>query len=91
MTQTTGVATTATNLTFIDIGVKLYVTPTINKDGFVTMKIRPEVSSQSGTPYTYGVPPTQVPVVQTTQAETSVTVKDGTNETKNYDWSKQRL
>ena len=78
VTQTTGVATTATNLTFIDIGVKLYVTPTINKDGFVTMKIKPEVSSQSATPYTYGIPPTTVPVVQTTQAETSVTVKDGT-------------
>ncbi len=77
VTQTTGLATTATNLTFIDIGVKLYVTPTINKDGFVTMKIRPEVSSTTAN-YTYGTPPTQVPIVTTTQAETSVTVKDGT-------------
>ncbi|MFA5143375.1 MAG: secretin N-terminal domain-containing protein [Candidatus Omnitrophota bacterium] len=77
VTQTTGLATTATNLTFIDIGVKLYVTPTINKDGFVTMRIRPEVSSTT-TNYTYGTPATTVPVVETTQAETSVTVKDGT-------------
>ena len=87
VTQTTGLATTATNLSFMDIGVKLYVTPTINKDNFITMKIRPEVSNQSGT-YSYGgtTDPTSgivsnsttVPIVTTTQAETSVTVKDGT-------------
>ncbi len=77
VTQTTGLATTATNLAFIDIGVKLFVTPTINKDGFITMKIKPEVSS-STTFYHYGTPDTTVPIVETTQAETSVTVKDGT-------------
>lgn len=78
VTQTTGTATTGTNISFIDIGVKLYVTPTINKDGFVTMKIRPEVSSSTSN-YLYGpAPQTSIPVVQTTQAETSVSVKDGT-------------
>ena len=77
VTQGTSTTTTGTNLNFIDVGVKLYVTPTINKDGFVTMKIRPEVSSTSSN-YTYGTPATTVPIVQTTQAETSVTVKDGT-------------
>ena len=76
VTQGTLSATTATTLTFMDVGVKLYVTPTINKDGCVTMKIRPEVSSKSGT-YTYGSPSTTVPIVSTTQAETSVMVKDG--------------
>jgi type II secretory pathway component GspD/PulD (secretin) len=77
VTQGTSTSTTATNLTFIDVGVKLYVTPTINKEGFVTMKIKPEVSSKSSD-YTYGSPETKVPVVETTQAETSVTIKDGT-------------
>jgi type IV pilus assembly protein PilQ len=78
VTQTTGTATTGTNINFIDVGVKLYVTPTITKDGFITMKIRPEVSS-TGEPYKYGpAPQTEVPVVETTQAETSVSVKDGT-------------
>jgi TonB family protein len=78
VTQTTGTATTGTSISFIDVGVKLYVTPTITKDGFVTMKIKPEVSS-STTNYSYGpVPQTTVPIVQTTQAETSVSVKDGT-------------
>lgn len=77
VTQTTGTATTGTNINFLDIGVKLFVTPTISKDGFITMKIRPEVSSTNSN-YTYGVPATTIPIVQTTQAETSVTVKDGT-------------
>lgn len=76
VTQTTGTATTGTNISFLDIGVKLFVTPTINKDGFVTMKIRPEVSSTNSN-YTYGTPATTIPVVQTTQAETSVRIKDG--------------
>jgi len=77
MTVSTGGTTNGTNLTFMDIGVKLYVTPTINKDGYISMRIKPEVST-AGTPYIYGTPPTSVPVVETTQAETSVMVKDGT-------------
>ncbi|MBI3601495.1 MAG: type II secretion system protein GspD [Candidatus Omnitrophica bacterium] len=77
VTQGTATTTTATNLQFIDIGVKLYVTPVVNRDGFITMKIKPEVSSATDF-YTYGSPPTTVPIVETTQAETSVTVKDGT-------------
>lgn len=76
VTQGTSTTSTATSLTFLDIGVKLYVTPTINKDGFITMKLRPEVSAQSGD-YTYGDPPTKVPVISTTHAETNVMVKDG--------------
>lgn len=72
-----GGATVGTSLTFLDIGVKLFVTPTINKDGLISMKIKPEVSS-STTNYTYGSPATTVPVIETTQAETSVMVRDGT-------------
>ncbi|MFA5146420.1 MAG: TonB family protein [Candidatus Omnitrophota bacterium] len=77
VTQGTATTTTGTSLSFLDVGVKLYVTPTVNKDDFVTMKIKPEVSSTSSS-YTYGSPSTTVPIVETTQAETSVTVKDGT-------------
>jgi len=76
VTQGTSTTTTATSLTFMDIGIKLYVTPTINKNGYVTIKIKPEVSSKAGT-YTYGSPSTTVPIVSTTEAETSVLVKDG--------------
>jgi len=77
VTQGTATTTTATNLTFIDVGIKLFVTPTINKDGYVSVRIRPEVSSKSGD-YTYGTPATTVPIISTTQAETTVSIKDGT-------------
>ena len=32
----------AENVTFIDVGITLNVTPVVNEDGFVTMKIKPE-------------------------------------------------
>lgn len=67
--------TTAESVTFVDLGVKLYVTPTINEDGFVTMKIKPEVSSKSGT-YTTADTNT-IPIISTTEAETTIMVKDG--------------
>jgi len=66
---------TSYQITYLDLGIKLHVTPTINKDDFITMKIKPEVSSQ-GTPYTYGQYDDQVPVVTTSMAETTVMVKD---------------
>ncbi|MBM3248464.1 MAG: hypothetical protein FJZ10_03455 [Candidatus Omnitrophica bacterium] len=75
-TNTTGISTTAEQVTFVDVGVTLSVTPTINADGFVTMKIKPEVSS-TGTPYTTASG-NKIPVVSTSVAETSVMVKDGT-------------
>jgi type II secretory pathway predicted ATPase ExeA len=42
-------ATTAAQVQFVDVGVQLYVTPTINDEGFVTMKIKPEVSNVDST------------------------------------------
>ena len=66
--------TTSDSVKFVDVGVKLYVTPVINKDNFITMKIRPEVSSASRF-YTTGG--RNVPIVETSEAETSVLVKDG--------------
>ncbi|MBI4336132.1 MAG: hypothetical protein HY589_05700, partial [Candidatus Omnitrophica bacterium] len=75
-TPATGAATTAYTITFLDLGTKLYVTPTINRAGFITMKIKPEVSSTSAN-YTYGANDDTVPIVSTSQAETTVMVKDG--------------
>ncbi len=66
---------TAESVQFIDVGVKLAVVPTIGTDGFITMKIKPEVSSvQSTLTTTAG---TVVPIVATSQSETVVKVKDG--------------
>ena len=72
----TGTEVTADQVNFVDVGIKLYVTPTINKDGFITMKIKPEVSSVKTT-YKYGTPQKEIPVVETSEAETTVMIKDG--------------
>lgn len=73
----TGTEVTSQQVNFIDVGIKLYVTPTINKDGFVTMKIKPEVSSSKTTNLTSEGKITQVPIVTTSEAETAISIKDG--------------
>jgi type II secretory pathway component GspD/PulD (secretin) len=76
-TQSQGQITTLTSesVQFIDVGLKLSVVPTIGADGFITMKIKPEVSSVKETLTTTAG--TRVPIVQTSQSETVVKVKDG--------------
>lgn len=72
-------ATTAAQVKFLDVGVKLFVTPTINDHGYVTMKIKPEISSKSGT-HTYSIDAdvsNTIPLIDKTTAETTVMVKDG--------------
>lgn len=74
-TPSSGPTTTAESINFIEVGVKLYVTPTIHKDDFITMKIKPEVSSVVSTIVTSNN--NTIPVVETSEAETTVMVKDG--------------
>jgi len=78
-TSQTGTGSTVTSQTvnFVDVGIKLYVTPTINKEGFITMKIKPEVSSSVATTLTSEDKKTQVPIVTTSEAETTIMLKDG--------------
>jgi len=67
---------TSEQVEFVDVGVKLKVSPTIGADGFITMKIKPEVSSVRETVTTsLG---SRIPIVQTSQTETVVKVKNGT-------------
>ena len=73
----TGTAVTSQSVNFVDVGIKLYVTPTVNKDGFVTMKIRPEISSSETKTVISENQSTDIPIVTTSEAETSVTIKDG--------------
>ncbi|MBU2540445.1 MAG: hypothetical protein KJ593_00935 [Candidatus Omnitrophica bacterium] len=73
----TGATITAESVNFVDVGVQLYVTPTINQEGFVTMKIKPVVSSAVRTEITSGDTISEIPIVSTSEAETSVMVKDG--------------
>lgn len=71
-----GTQVTSQAVNFVDVGIKLYVTPTINKDGFVTMKIKPEISTSKLTDLTSEGKVTQVPIVTTSEAETTLTLKD---------------
>lgn len=73
--QNDTVATTAENVTFIDVGVILSVTPTINPDYFVNMKIRPEVSAVVRTLTT--AEGNVIPIVSTQEAESTVLIRDG--------------
>ncbi|MDD3087388.1 MAG: secretin N-terminal domain-containing protein [Candidatus Omnitrophica bacterium] len=66
---------TAESINFIDVGVKLIVVPTIGSDGFITMKIKPEISSVKE--YLDTEAGSRVPIVKTAESETVVKVKDG--------------
>ncbi len=74
-TPSSGPTTTAETVNFIEVGVKLYVTPMIHEDNFISLKIKPEVSSVVRSLQTSNN--NTIPVVGTTQAETTVNVKDG--------------
>lgn len=74
-TTTTSNPIISESINFIDVGVKLFVTPRIHGDGYITMVIRPEVSN---TPTSIETASGNfIPVVETTEAETTVTIKDG--------------
>jgi type II secretory pathway component GspD/PulD (secretin) len=82
ITSTTSMGSSGTTVTsqtvnFVDVGVKLYVTPAINENGFISMKIRPEVSSSETKTLVSEDKKTDVPIVTTSEAETSVVIKDG--------------
>ena len=67
-------AITSEDVRFVDVGLKLNVTPIINDDGFVTMRLRPEISSVTSTVTSQGG---GIPQVNKTEVETTVMVKDG--------------
>ncbi len=58
-----------------EVGIKLSITPLINADGYITVRIRPEVSSVTA----FRGPSNDLPVVSTRQAETTVRLKDGSS------------
>jgi type II secretory pathway component GspD/PulD (secretin) len=74
-TPSSGPSTTAESVNFIDVGVKLFATPTIHHDDYITMKIKPEVSSVTSNLTTSNN--NTIPIVETSEAETTVTIKDG--------------
>ncbi len=76
-TTTSGQSTTTVSeeVTFVDVGIQLLVTPTINDEGFVTMKVKPEISSVVSSLTTPSG--NTIPIIDTSTAETTVMVKDG--------------
>ncbi len=70
-------AVTSQEVNFVDVGVKLFVTPTINREGYITLRIRPEISSSVRTEITTEDKTTEIPIVTTSEAETTVILKDG--------------
>jgi type II secretory pathway component GspD/PulD (secretin) len=75
-TQGQGTTTTSEAVTFLDVGIQLFVTPFINDEGYVTVKIKPEISSVLD--YLETGSHNKIPIIETSTAETTVMVKDNT-------------
>ncbi len=78
VTTTTGTGNNVSiseEIKFIDVGLLLVVRPVINDDGYITMSIRPEISSRTTSLTTPAG--AVIPQVNTTFLETTVIVKDG--------------
>lgn len=58
------------NINYIDVGIKLEITPRVNDDGIITTYIRPEVSSNLRTD-------AKNPSIRTREAETMLRVSNG--------------
>jgi type II secretory pathway component GspD/PulD (secretin) len=63
------------DIKFINIGLSLIVSPIIHDDDFVTLTIRPEISSRTGTLVTQEG--NQIPIVNASSMESTVEVKNG--------------
>ncbi len=80
ISQSDTTATTSWSAEFVDVGITLTVTPTINSDGFVKMHIKPEVSTLTDWFEILddsGVAQIRLPEIDTSNAETDILVKDG--------------
>ncbi len=75
LSQAESTTVTSEQIEFVDVGIKLKVIPTIGKDGFITMKIKPEVSSVREIVNT--ALNSRIPIVQTSEVESVIKVKDG--------------
>ena len=70
-----GTKTTSEEVTYIDVGIQLAITAQINEDGYVIMKVKPEISSIVD--YITSSEGNKIPIVDTATAETTVIAKDG--------------
>lgn len=75
VTTSQATSTTSEQVLFKDVGVFLRVTPSINQDGFITMKVAPTVSQVTKI---YETPQgNKIPIVEEATTTTTVIVKNG--------------
>lgn len=74
-TAGTNSTTVSEEVTYVDVGIQLSITPIINDDGYVTMTVKPEISSVIGNVTTSSN--NAIPIIDTSTAETTVIAKDG--------------
>jgi len=56
-----------------EVGIKLYILPTVNTDGYITVNVKPEVS----TIFEFIGPDKNIPRVKSRSSETTIRVRDG--------------
>jgi len=56
-----------------EVGIKLYIAPTVNTDGYITVKVEPEVSSI----FEFIGPDKNIPRVKSRRSSTTIRVKNG--------------
>jgi len=71
-------AQTSFNFETVDVGIQLHVTPSISREGYVSMLIKPVVSSSEYENLGTEDEPRIYPVETTSEIETSVLIKEGT-------------
>ena len=78
-TTTSGEATQtiSEDIKDLEVGTRLFITPTINDEGYVTVNIKPEITSVID--YLTTSQGNRIPIVEIATAETIAMVKDGTS------------
>ncbi len=72
ISSTSAEGSVSQSVSFIEAGVKLVITPRVNRNGLITVRLRPEVSTILGQEETLGYPH-----VRTREADLMATVRDG--------------
>ncbi len=70
----TSTATATTQFTYLDVGVNIDMTPTVHSDGEVSLKMKIEISSQTGTSTIDGV---AEPIISQRVVQQVIQLKDG--------------
>lgn len=60
-----------------DIGILMAVTPQVNNEGLINLKIEPEVSSTNGSTNFGGAGGAEIPIISVRKVTTNVALKDG--------------